>query len=168
MNKLSKGFSLVELMVSIVVLAIMASIAIPSFQTWLHNTQVRNAAESITNGLQKARAEAVSRNTRTTFVLGADTGWTVNVVFPASVIEQRLAAEGSRNVTRTLIPATASTVTFNSFGLVDAANADGSAPIARVDLTATGSNQPLRVTIGVGGNAKMCDPNLPPTNPRGC
>lgn len=166
-NKI-KGFSLIELMISVLVIAILASVAVPSFQSWLRNTQVRNAAESIANGLQKARAEAVSRNTKTTLVLGADTGWSVNVVSPASVIEQRLAAEGSKNVTRTVLPATSSTVTFNSFGLIDAANADGSAPFTRVDLAATGSSQPLRVTIGTGGNAKMCDPALPSSNPRGC
>lgn len=164
----SRGFSLIELMVSVVVMAILASVAVPSFQSWLRNTQIRNAAESITNGLQKARAEAVSRNTKITFVLGADTGWTVTVVSTATDIERRLAAEGSKNVTRTVLPATSSTVTFNSFGLIDAANADGSVPFNQVDLTATGSNQPLRVTIGTGGNAKMCDPALPSSNPRGC
>ncbi len=165
----SRGFSLVELMVSIVVLAILVSIAVPSFQTWLRNTQIRNAAESVTNGLQRARAEAVSRNAQTTLVLGADSSWTISVVTPASVIEQRLASEGSKNVTSTIVPVGATTVTFDSFGQVRTVNADGSAPFTQVDFTAIGGNQNLRVTLGAGGNARMCDPNMASgSSPRAC
>jgi type IV fimbrial biogenesis protein FimT len=162
----SRGFSLIELMVTIAVMAIMASIAIPSFQSWLRNTQIRNAAESVTNGLQRARSEAVARNTRISFTLGADSSWTINVVTPASVLEQRLATEGSKNVTRTVLPAGATAVTFNNFGQI-VANANASPPLTQVDLAAVGGSQNLRVTIGAGGNARMCDPNKT-TGPRTC
>lgn len=162
------GFSLVELMIGIVIMGILAAIAVPSFQTWTRNSQIRNAAESIANGLQKARAEAVSRNTNVTFILGTDSSWTVSVVTPASVIEQRLGTEGSKNVTRTVLPVGATTITFNNFGIV-VTNADASASLTQVDLTAVGGTQNLRVTIGVGGNARMCDPNLAiGTSPRAC
>lgn len=166
------GFSLVELMIGIVVMAILAGLAMPSFQTWLRNSQIRNAAESITNGLQRARAEAVALNTNVAFVLGADSSWTISVVTPASVIESRSANEGSRNVTRTAFAAdlitSATTVTFNNFGGV-VVNADASASLARVNLAATGGTQNLRVTIGAGGNARMCDPSLTPgSSPRAC
>ncbi len=162
------GFSLVELMVSVVVLGILASIAVPSFQAWLRNTQIRNAAESITNGLQRARAEAVSRNTNTSFVIGADSSWTISVVTPALTIDQRLASEGSKNVTRTVLPTGATTVTFSNVGLV-VTNADTSSSITQVDLVAAGGIQNLRVTIGAGGNARMCDPNITSgSSPRAC
>jgi type IV fimbrial biogenesis protein FimT len=156
------GFSLIELMVSVVVLGILASIAVPSFQTWLRNTQIRNAAESITNGMQRARAEAVSRNTNVSFVMGIDSSWTISVVSPASTIDQRLASEGSKNVTRTVLPAGATTVIFSNVGLVVGSNS-----ITQVDLVAVGGSQNLRVTIGAGGNVRMCDPNLT-SGPRAC
>lgn len=172
----SLGFSLVELMIGIVIMGILAAIAVPSFQTWTRNSQIRNAAESIANGLQKARAEAVARNTNVAFVLGADSSWTVSVVTPASGIESRSANEGSKNVTRTALAADlitpATTITFNNFG-----TAVANAPVAgvipptltRIDLTAGGGNQNLRVTIGVGGNARMCDPALATgSSPRAC
>lgn len=162
------GFSLVELLVGIAILGILAAVAVPSFQAWTRNAQIRNAAESITNGLQKARAEAVARNTNVAFTLGADSSWTVSVVAPASVIEQRLSTEGSQNVTHTVTPVGATTITFSNFGTVTT-NADASAPFTQIDLAATGGSQNLRVTIGAGGNARMCDPNLAAgSSPRAC
>lgn len=155
-------------MIGITILAILLGAAMPSFQTWLQNTQIRNAAESITNGLQRARAEAVARNTNVAFAFGANSSWTVSVVAPAAVIESRSGTEGSANVTRTVLPAGATSITFNNLGIV-AANADGSASLAQVDLDAAGGNQILRVTIGVGGNARMCDPGLTAgSSPRAC
>ena len=155
----SFGFSLVELMFAIVILAVLVGIAMPSFSTWLRNSQIRNAAESIANGLQRARAEAVARNTSVAFVLATDSSWTVDyVVKPVAAdppIDSRSSSEGSRDVTRTVLPAGATTVTFNNLGQVTDAT-----PLAQVDFAAVGGNRNLRVTIGVGGNARMCDPNL--------
>lgn len=162
------GFSLVELMIGIVILGILAGLAVPSFQTWLRNSQIRNATESILNGFQKAKAEAVARNTNVDFVLGANSAWVVRVVTDGTVIESRSANEGSRDVTRTVLPAGATTITFNNFGGI-AANVDASASLAQVDLTAAGGTQDLRITIGIGGNARMCDPGLAAgSGPRAC
>jgi len=146
-------------MVSIVVLTILISVALPNFRIWLQNIQVRNAAESILSGVQRARAEAVGRNASVSFVMATDSSWTVNVVAPASIIETRPATDGSANVTRTVLPAGATTVTFGNLGII-VPNADASASLTQIDLSVIGGNKNLRVTIGVGGSAKMCDPSL--------
>jgi type IV fimbrial biogenesis protein FimT len=164
------GFSLIELMIGIVILGILASVAFPSLQSMLRNSEVRNAAESIVNGLQRARGEAVARNSNVAFGLGAGTSWTVSVVNPATTIETRSDKEGSRNVALCVKPAGATAATFNNFGGVTATNPqDGSLPITQFYLSAPGSTQSLRVMIGVGGNAKMCDPGMAPnSNSRAC
>lgn len=172
LKSMHTGFSLVELMITVAVLAILLGVAIPSFQTMVINTQIRNATESITNGLQRARAEAVARNTNIEFVLGTNSAWAINVISPASVIESRLSTEGSTNVTRTVAPAGATTLTYNNFGQVVTPNpangsAPGSAPLTQVDLTAVGGSKDLRVMVG--SSVRMCDPSLSViANPRGC
>jgi type IV fimbrial biogenesis protein FimT len=171
-NKPSQsGFSLVELMIGVVILGILASVAVPSFQVWLQNSQIRNAAESIANGLQRARAEAVGRNIDVEFVLSADSSWVVKVASGVD-IESRSGGEGSKNVAVTVTPAGNTTVTYNNFGGRKPTNLDGSNPFDQVDvdsavLTAAES-QELRITLGVGGNVRMCDPNAPVGSPRAC
>lgn len=159
------GFSLIELLIGIAIMAILVGLALPSFQSWLKNTQIRNAAESITNGLQRARAEAVARNSNVTFVLGADSSWTATAA-DGTVVDTRLATEGSKNVTLTAFAAdlatAATTITYNNLGQV----VPNAASLARVNVTAVGGSQNLRVEIGAGGSARMCDPHA--TGPRAC
>lgn len=153
-----RGFTLIELAITILVLGVLVTLALPSFRTWMLNIQIRNASESILTGIQRARAEAIGRNTNINFILAADSAWTINVVNPASTIESRLASEGSQKVTRTVTP-DATTLTFNNLGLV-VANNDGSPSLQQIDFTASGANQNMRILIGAGGSARMCDPNL--------
>lgn len=58
------GFSLIELMVGVSILAVLLALALPSFSEWIRNNQVRMMAESLREGLQLARSEAIKRNTR--------------------------------------------------------------------------------------------------------
>ena len=158
-NLLVGGFTLVELMVTLVVLAVLVGVAQPAFVSLLRNIQVRNAAESVLSGVHRARAEAVGRNASVAFVLSADSSWSINLVATATTIENRSAADGSQNVTQTVTPNGSSTVTFNNLGVV-IANADATAQLTQVEFSASSATRNLRVTIGVGGNVRMCDPNL--------
>ena len=63
------GMTLIELMIGIVLLAILLALGAPTFFRWTQNSQIRNAAEAVQNGLTLARAEAVRRNTTVRFQL---------------------------------------------------------------------------------------------------
>lgn len=171
-----RGFTLVELMVVVAVLAALMSIGAPSFMEWIQNSRIRSAAESLQNGLQIARAEAVRRNTNVEFVLqGTKGAWTVRLQQGATFV-QGSSAEGGANVTVASTPAGATTLTYNGMGRVSTGNADGSAPITQlaVDLPAAvlpaAKTRDLRVTVGIGGEIRMCDPDagLPADDPRRC
>ena len=64
-----RGFSMVEVAVTLAVLGILMASAMPSLGSWMANARIRNTAESMQEGLQKARTEAVRRNQSVTFWL---------------------------------------------------------------------------------------------------
>lgn len=57
-----RGFTLVELMVTIALFAILLLIAVPAFTQWVRNNQMRSVADSLQNGLRAAKAKAASTN----------------------------------------------------------------------------------------------------------
>lgn len=63
-RQLMKGFSLIELMLAVSILAILLAIALPSYQSGVRNTQVRDAVENLHVTLMFARSEAIKRNDR--------------------------------------------------------------------------------------------------------
>jgi len=62
----NSGFTITELMVTIAVVAILASLAIPNFIAWLPNYRLRSGAEEIQSTLQFARITAIKRNATAT------------------------------------------------------------------------------------------------------
>jgi type IV fimbrial biogenesis protein FimT len=67
------GFTLIELAVTLTVFALLLAIIAPSASAWMANMQIRATADSIQNGLQRARMEAVRRNQPIRFSLVATT-----------------------------------------------------------------------------------------------
>ena len=68
----SKGFTLVELMVVIAVVAILAAVAMPSYQELMDNYRVRKAGEDVISLISNARSGAVKlhREVNVSFVDG--------------------------------------------------------------------------------------------------
>ena len=63
------GFTLIELAVTMAVFAILVVAGLPSFATWVHDSQIRSTAELLQNGLRQAQAEAVDRSRVVVFAL---------------------------------------------------------------------------------------------------
>ena len=163
------GFSLVELMVVVGILAIIAGLAAPSFSAMVLNSRVRAGAEGVLTGLQFARAEAIRRNTNVSFVLGSGTGWTVRTVSPDAVIQTRGSREAGSNLNVTSTNGQ-TTVTFTPVGSVAGYNA-GTA-LTRVTVapgsTTTGVDN-IQIDVFAGGQIRMCNTAVTTTDdPRKC
>lgn len=179
MSMLTRGFSLIELMVALAIFALLVTLAAPMYGEFLANTQIRNAAENTLLGVRQAQAEAVKRNGSVEFVL-ATTGWQVTWFDPAGVdpdqdVSSHNFLVGSPRAAVAPIPGAATTVTFNGLGRA-APNRDASPQLTRVNVTTTMIAAPKNMSVIVGAlggttGMKLCidDPvKFPPTDPQGC
>jgi prepilin-type N-terminal cleavage/methylation domain-containing protein len=70
----NKGFTIIELMIVIAVIAIITSLAFPSYRTLMEKRQVTSAAEQVAAFLSAAQMEAVKRNQQVAVQCSTDTG----------------------------------------------------------------------------------------------
>ena len=68
MNRQS-GVTLIELMIGVAIMALLIMLAAPSLSGLIQNRQIRTSAESVSSGLQLARAEAMKNNAQVMFSL---------------------------------------------------------------------------------------------------
>jgi len=74
------GFTLIELMVTVLVLVILVTMAAPSMSQFIASQRARNAAADLASAVTLTRSEAVNRNATITMTASASSwtgGWTV-------------------------------------------------------------------------------------------
>ncbi len=67
------GFTLIEMVVAMAILAILAGFAMPVFAKWLPNYRLKSAAREVFSNMQLAKLEAVKRNQLCEFTITGNT-----------------------------------------------------------------------------------------------
>jgi type IV fimbrial biogenesis protein FimT len=178
--KRAAGFTVIELMITIVMVAVLLVLGAPAFGTYLDNVKLRTTAETFLAGVQMARSEAIRRNASVDFVLtnndvsGAnlnpDTStsgqnWLIRTSDLATFIESKTGIEGSGSATGEASPVqvngTVATITFNNFGattLGAAATFQFTNPRGGACAADGGPMRCLNVVVAPGGQSRLCDP----------
>lgn len=189
------GFTIVELVVTLALFGVLLALGLPAFGTFIQNTQIKNAAENVLNGINLGKAEAVRRNAPVRFQLVSNMtagcavsttsgSWVLSLdnpdglcnidpsdTTPPRIIQKYAVQEGSPKVAVTATGG--GLLTFNGLGRVTGAGttqidfAHATSVCEHVD--AAGTARCLRVLITTGGSAKLCDPKVTAaTDPRHC
>lgn len=74
MRRMSRGFTLIELMVVITIAGVMLGIGVPSFKSFIAGQRVKTAAGDFSTAAIYARSEAIKRNAEVGLVAAAG-GW---------------------------------------------------------------------------------------------
>ena len=108
----SSGFTLIELMVTIAVLAIIVSIAAPNISTQLANQRVKSTTATLENALKEAKVESIlSRQNVTVIYTNTSTPKTIKLQAGGDDISTyNLSAKST--VTQTITPSSVTSIIF--------------------------------------------------------
>lgn len=173
------GFTLIELMVTLAVMAILLVAGVPSFVDFFDKNRVRGAADGVISLISNARAEAVKNDLDVSIAMtGSGTAWCVgansatppsggNPAGPASACDCTDTAQclvaGQRSVVETgaypdvRIGALPAALTFDS-------NLGAITPLGSrsVTLTSPRGRYDLAVEVNALGQARLCVPSGKP------
>lgn len=147
------GVTIIEMMIALTIMALLIFLALPNMSTWLNNTQIRTAGETLLAGINLARTEALRNNTVVRFQMTTTldsacalsttgTNWVVSLANPAGacdaapsnttapqIIQKKSGSEGAQ---RAEVSADGSTIYFNGLGRL--ASPGGAANITVINI----------------------------------
>jgi prepilin-type N-terminal cleavage/methylation domain-containing protein len=149
--KSKSGFTLIEMVYTVLVFSILAAIAIPGFSRWLPGYHLRTAARDVVSNLQMARLEAVKRNQNSTFTINS-AGSSYTIDFPNRSVN--LKNDYSNDIS--MDAATTSTsVIFSSGGLAARTGYTDASGNGCITLKSDKTTLTLQITISGVGNIKL-------------
>lgn len=169
-----RGFTLVELMVALALIAILLSLAVPSLASFQRNSELRATASGFLAAVQSARTEAMKRGVDTYMQPMSNNNWANGWIIYAdndrsqtqtaadAVLMQTGPIAAKTNVASNATDASefaggaGKFIRFNGGGFPLAM--DGSFRGGAIEFGVTGSTEKRRVVLNAVGRVRLCDP----------
>lgn len=160
-----RGFTLMELVITMVVFGILLAIAVPSFVSLMDSLRVKRAGDAINAFFVNAKSEAIKRNANVSVVFQSASGgasWCAGMIQGTSCdclatpntcqldgVDRVLAGTGYKNITLTN-PSDGTAFTFNAIrGTVGSGNAQ----------VQSSAGLQVRVVVTGTGRIRICSPS---------
>lgn len=138
----ARGFTLIEMMITVVILVILITVGVPSFRDFILVQRVKNASFEVFAALVLTRSEAVSRNNTVTITpTGGNwaNGWQITTVDPTTLATVNISNQSAYSNITITGPATI------------AYAGTGRSAAASISLVATGVSAARCITIDLSG-----------------
>lgn len=148
----SAGFTLIELMITIAIAGILATLAAPSFRDYVRTQRIKSASFELVAALTLTRSEALKRNSNVVMTKasgGWQNGWAITWTDPATSDVTTIRSQAAYSGLNISDSAGASSVTFRTDGRLASA-----ATNFTVDVNPSSTNiTPRCVSISLSGRA---------------
>lgn len=149
---LSRGASLIEMMIVVAIIAILASLSTPMISTYLQNAKLRSSADELKEALELSRSEAIKRNDTIKFTVLNGGGWRIEAY--TNDVLTTLAAKPSASGANVAVITNNSVIRFDGSGRADVAATLQVTPVFGSCATLTC----LHIEVNRFGKIKVCNP----------
>jgi prepilin-type N-terminal cleavage/methylation domain-containing protein len=129
LGRRAAGFSMVELLITLVLIGIVGAIAVPSYRGWVDNSNLKAAARMVSSDFYDTRARAMGENRTYTVTYSPDPTNTYRIQAPAVAAPANLAAVDE-------------TKTFGEFGGIRLTSVNGGGAAAAMTIQSRGTVTP--------------------------
>lgn len=167
----SKGLTIIELLVVVIITAVLASIAMPSFTDLIRKKRVEGIAGELSTDIQLGRTEAVQRNQSVQLTLGSGCyvvhalGSIVSSPVSTTSCSQganSVIGSGQTEIKTVQIPTDAATILSPSAGSILFDPIRGTATItsaSTMTISSSVSSWRLQVVLAAIGRSYVCSPS---------